>query len=50
LRAIAPMTPRLDVMLEAKMKDSALIQIITDLKQIPGVQFMDQASFLLQDV
>jgi UV DNA damage endonuclease len=45
LRSIAPMTPRLDVMLEAKMKDSALIQIITDLKQIPGIEIMDQASF-----
>lgn len=45
MRSIAPMTPNLDVMLEAKMKDSALFQLIKDLQQIPDVRMIDQASF-----
>lgn len=47
LRDIAPITPRLDVMLEAKMKDSALIQLIEDLKSDEHIKLLDQASFEL---
>ena len=45
LRNIASMTPNLDVMLEAKMKDSALLKLIEDLKSFDNVRLIDQASF-----
>jgi len=45
LRTIAPLTPSLDVMLEAKMKDSALFQLINDFQRKPDVKMIDQASF-----
>jgi UV DNA damage endonuclease len=44
LRAIAPMTPELDVMLEAKMKDLALFRLMDDLKKQEGVTPLNQAS------
>ena len=34
-----------DVMLEAKNKDIALFQLVQDLKQYPGIRFLDDASF-----
>jgi UV DNA damage endonuclease len=45
LRAIAPLTPHLDIMLEAKMKDSALFQLMQDIDSMPDVDKIDQASF-----
>lgn len=45
LRSIASITPHLDVMLEAKMKDSALFQLIKDLQEAPDITILDQASF-----
>jgi len=47
LREIAPTTPRLDVMIEAKMKDGALLRLMDDLQQQEGVTALDQASFEL---
>lgn len=47
LRAIAPNTPRLDVMLEAKMKDRALLQLMESLEQYADVSIIDQASFAI---
>lgn len=44
LRSIALDTPRLDVMLEAKMKDDALFRLMRDLSGVPGVEPLDQAS------
>ena len=34
-----------DVVLEAKNKDSALFQLVQDLKQYPDINFIDEASF-----
>lgn len=45
LRAIAPTTPALDVMLEAKMKDGALFRLMDELRGTAGVRVRDQASF-----
>lgn len=45
LRAIAPVTPRLDIMIEAKMKDGALLRLMEDLQGKPGVTRLSQASF-----
>lgn len=45
LRAIAPLTPSLDVMLEAKRKDGALFRLMEELGRIPDVRIRDQASF-----
>lgn len=45
VQAIAPMTPRLDVMLEAKMKDGALFRLMEELDQAFDVRIVDQASF-----
>lgn len=44
LREIAPDTPALDVMLEAKMKDGALFRLMEDLAAVQGVRQVDQAS------
>ncbi|MDD9271116.1 UV DNA damage repair endonuclease UvsE [Paenibacillus sp. GCM10023248] len=44
LRAIAPTTPRLDIMIEAKMKDEALFRLMEDFKLQEGVTVRDQAS------
>ncbi|MCD1258751.1 UV DNA damage repair endonuclease UvsE [Paenibacillus athensensis] len=48
LREIAPSTPRLDVMIEAKMKDGALARLMDDLRQQADVTPLDQASFELK--
>lgn len=45
LRSIAPLTQALDVMIEAKMKDSALLQLLEDAKHVDDVTIIDQASF-----
>jgi UV DNA damage endonuclease len=37
-------TPRLDVMIEAKMKDGALFRLMEELADVPGVTALDQAS------
>ncbi|NOU70635.1 UV DNA damage repair endonuclease UvsE [Paenibacillus sp. LMG 31458] len=47
LRAIAPTTPNLDIMIEAKKKDEALFRLMEDLKMQEGVKVLDQASFQL---
>ncbi|MFC5450706.1 UV DNA damage repair endonuclease UvsE [Paenibacillus aestuarii] len=47
LREIAPLTPKLDIMIEAKMKDGALFKLMEDMKQLPGVTVLNQASFEL---
>ncbi|MUG73796.1 MULTISPECIES: UV DNA damage repair endonuclease UvsE [Paenibacillus] len=47
LRAVAPVTPRLDVMLEAKMKDDALMQLMIAVRDEPDVTIRTQASFEL---
>lgn len=44
LRAVSPETPRLDVMLEAKMKDSALFRLMRELHGLPGVRPFDGAT------
>ncbi|MNP19453.1 UV DNA damage endonuclease [compost metagenome] len=44
LREIAPDTPALDVMLEAKMKDGALFRLMEDLARVEGIRQVDQAS------
>ncbi|NEW08082.1 UV DNA damage repair endonuclease UvsE [Paenibacillus sp. SYP-B3998] len=44
LQAIAPVTPRLDIMIEAKMKDDALFRLMNDLKQKSGISVLSQAS------
>ncbi|TMV44481.1 UV DNA damage repair endonuclease UvsE [Paenibacillus mesophilus] len=41
-------TERLDVMLEAKMKDSALFKLMEDLGAIEGIALLDQSSFELR--
>lgn len=47
LKAIAPITPKLDIMIEAKMKDGALFKLMDDLKRQEGVTALDQASIQL---
>ncbi|MZQ82420.1 UV DNA damage repair endonuclease UvsE [Paenibacillus sp. 5J-6] len=47
LRAIAPMTPKLDIMIEAKMKDEALFRLMEDFKLQEGIVILDQASIQL---
>lgn len=47
LREIAPVTPRLDVMLEAKRKDDALLKLIEGVREEAGVTLLTQASFEL---
>jgi len=44
LRAIAPETPRLDVMMEAKSKDGALLKLMDDLRGEPSVTILNQAA------
>lgn len=44
LRSVAALTPRLDVMIEAKMKDDALFRLMDDLIPVTGVERIDQAS------
>ncbi|WP_339158498.1 UV DNA damage repair endonuclease UvsE [Paenibacillus sp. FSL W8-0186] len=50
LRAIAPATKRVDVMLEAKLKDGALFALMEDLRQYEGdgVQLLSEASVRIQ--
>lgn len=48
LTAIAPGTPRLDIMIEAKMKDEALFRLAEDLKKRPGVSMLSQASLEIE--
>jgi UV DNA damage endonuclease len=43
-QAIAGITPRLDVMLEAKMKDAALFKLMDELSGQEGVRAVDKAS------
>jgi UV DNA damage endonuclease len=43
-RSIAPITPRLDVMIEAKKKDDALFRLVRELAARPGVHQLDRAS------
>ncbi|PZE19734.1 UV DNA damage repair endonuclease UvsE [Paenibacillus xerothermodurans] len=47
LRAIAPHTPRLDIMIEAKKKDQALFKLMEDVHDEAGVNVLNQASFEL---
>jgi UV DNA damage endonuclease len=47
LRAIAPITPKLDIMIEAKMKDEALFRLMEDFKRQEGIVILDQASIEL---
>jgi UV DNA damage endonuclease len=47
LREIAPVTPKLDMMLEAKKKDEALFKLMEDLQGVEGVTVLTQASFEL---
>jgi len=47
LREITPLTPKLDIMIEAKMKDGALFKLMEDMKQLDGVTILNQASFEL---
>lgn len=44
MRKVAPITPRLDVMIEAKMKDEALFRLMKDLKAQEGVAALNQAT------
>lgn len=47
MRAVAPITSRLDVMLEAKRKDDALFKLMKSVKEESGVTVLSQASFEL---
>ncbi|OXM84962.1 UV DNA damage repair endonuclease UvsE [Paenibacillus rigui] len=47
LRSIAAITPRLDVMIEAKKKDEALFKLMEDVRAHPDVRVLTQASFEL---
>lgn len=47
LRSVAPLTPRLDVMIEAKRKDEALFKLMDDVRREAGATLLDQASFEL---
>ncbi|EES71140.1 hypothetical protein ACL02P_21320 [Paenibacillus sp. MB22_1] len=50
LRSIAPITERVDVMLEAKLKDGALSALMEDLARYreEGVEILDGASVRIQ--
>ncbi|MBE1443939.1 UV DNA damage repair endonuclease UvsE [Paenibacillus sp. OAS669] len=45
LHAIAPVTPRLDIMIEAKKKDEALLKLMEDLSRHTDIKALSQASF-----
>ncbi|WP_248929758.1 UV DNA damage repair endonuclease UvsE [Paenibacillus hamazuiensis] len=47
LRSIAGITPKLDIMIEAKMKDEALFALMKEMESEPGVRILDQATFEL---
>lgn len=49
LRLIAPLTPALDVMIEAKMKDGALFRLMEELPGLEGFRQLDQASVEIRD-
>lgn len=48
LRAIAPDTERLDVMLEAKAKDAALLRLMEELRGEPGIVPVDRATIAVE--
>lgn len=48
LRSIAPVTPRLDIMIEAKKKDEALFQLMRDFLQEEGVRERDPSTIELE--
>jgi UV DNA damage endonuclease len=48
LQSIAPTTEQLDVMIEAKMKDSALFQLMEQLLEIDSIQAEDDASVIIE--
>jgi len=50
MRSIAPVTERLDVMIEAKQKDEALFQLMRELMSYvnEGVQVVDHASIRIE--
>jgi UV DNA damage endonuclease len=48
LRSIAPVTPNLDIMIEAKKKDEALFKLMDDLREEAEVAVLGQASFELK--
>ncbi len=43
-KSVAPMTPRLDAMIEAKKKDDALFRLVGEIAAMPGVRRIDGAS------
>ncbi|MGY3716885.1 UV DNA damage repair endonuclease UvsE [Sutcliffiella cohnii] len=45
LNKIKGSVPEIDCMIEAKMKDHALFQLVKDLKKYPNVEMLDGASF-----
>lgn len=47
-RKVAPMTPRLDVMIEAKRKDDALLRLLEDLSGRDGVRRPDEREAALE--
>lgn len=47
-RAVAGVTPRLDVMLEAKRKDDALLRLLADLEGRPGITRLEGAAVRLE--
>jgi UV DNA damage endonuclease len=47
MNSIASQTPRLDIMIEAKRKDEALIRLMEDLREEPGLNVLSQSSFEL---
>ncbi|HEY0829333.1 MAG TPA: UV DNA damage repair endonuclease UvsE [Bacilli bacterium] len=44
MRSIAANTPKLDVMIEAKMKDEALFHLMKDMRHVEGVTVLGQAA------
>ncbi|TDF97255.1 UV DNA damage repair endonuclease UvsE [Paenibacillus piri] len=47
LKNIVAITPRLDIMIEAKKKDEALLKLMDDIRGEAGVRLLGQASFEL---
>jgi len=49
LHSIAAQTPRIDVMIEAKMKDEALFRLMGELKTEPGIELVDDATVMINN-
>ncbi|WP_026692977.1 UV DNA damage repair endonuclease UvsE [Peribacillus kribbensis] len=48
LETVKGSVPRIDCMIEAKRKDDALFKLVDELKNQPGIEFIDGASFYIK--